>query len=79
MKPSNINEEILDTRIFNPKLPYLLTITRAAKEIGITPWAMRTRIWRGEIPVVRFDGERKQYIDRRDLEKLIQRNKTVWD
>lgn len=79
MKVSETNEEILEPRIFNPKGPYLLTIKRAAKELGITCWAMRTRIWRGEIPVVRFDGERKQYVDRRDLEKLIQQNKTVWD
>ena len=79
MKVSETNTKIIERGIFNPQGPYLLTIKRAAQELGITPWAMRTRIWKGEIPVVRFDGERKQYVDRRDLEKLIQRNKTVWD
>ena len=75
MKPSNINEEILDTRMFNPKSPYLLTVKDAAKTIGIPTWSMRTRIWRGEVPVIRFKGEKKQYVDLRDLLKLIDKVK----
>ena len=36
---------------------------------------MRERIWAGDIPVVRFPGGRKQFIDTEDLEDFIQRNK----
>jgi hypothetical protein len=38
---------------------------------------MRERIWAGQIPVVQFPGGRKQYVDRHDLEALIESNKRV--
>jgi hypothetical protein len=75
MKVSEINEEILEPRIFNPRSPYLLTVKNAAKQIGISTWSMRTRIWNGEIPVIRFHGEKKQYVDLRDLLKLVDQAK----
>ncbi len=58
MKASNINEEILEPRMFSPKSPYLLTVKNAAKKIGISTWSMRTRIWNGEVPVVRFKNKK---------------------
>jgi len=45
--------------------------------IGLTTWAMRERIWAGQIPVVQFPGGRKQYIDINDIEAFIQSNKKV--
>jgi hypothetical protein len=38
---------------------------------------MRERIWAGEIPVVRFPGGRKMFIDVQDIEEFIQQNKTT--
>lgn len=61
--------------MFSPKSPYLLTVKNAAKKIGISTWSMRTRIWNGEVPVVRFKNEKKQYVDERDLLKLIDQAK----
>jgi hypothetical protein len=58
-------------------LPRLLTLKRAADYMGLTVWAMRERIWAGQIPVVQFPNGRKQYIDIHDLDKLIQDNKKV--
>jgi predicted site-specific integrase-resolvase len=55
--------------------PRLLPLKEAAKWLGLTVWAMRERIWAGQIPVVQFPGGRKQYIDVKDLEAFIQNNK----
>jgi len=59
-------------RISNPRL---LPLKDAAQWLGLTVWAMRERIWAGQIPVVQFPGGRKQYIDTKDLEAFIQKNK----
>jgi hypothetical protein len=75
MEAIETKEKILERGMSNPQSPYLLSIKQAAKKVGLSTWAMRTRVWRGEIEVVRFEGERKQYIDSRDLLKLIERNK----
>jgi hypothetical protein len=56
--------------------PRLLLLKDAAKWLALTVWAMRERIWAGDIPVVRFPGGWKMYIDTRDLENLVQKNKT---
>jgi hypothetical protein len=61
----------------NPMRPRLLTLKKAADYMGLTVWAMRERIWAGQIPVVQFPNGRKQYIDLQDLDKLIQDNKRV--
>ena len=63
--------------IANPIGPRLLPLKDAATYLGLTVWAMRERIWAGQIPVVQFPGGRKQYIDIQDLEAFIQRNKRV--
>jgi len=77
MKALEKNEVILTRGILNPLEPYLLTVKKAAKSVGLSTWSMRVRIWNGEIPVVRFDGEKKQYVDKRDLNHLIEKNKHV--
>ena len=53
----------------------LLTIKQASEYLGLTTWAMRERVWNGDIPVVKFPNGRKQYIDREDLEAFIRDNK----
>ena len=62
--------------IMNPRL---LPLKDAAQWLGLTVWAMRERIWAGQIPVVQFPGGRKQYIDIQDLEAFIQNNKRTID
>ena len=57
--------------------PRLLTLKKAADMLGLTLWAMRERVWQGAIPVVQFPGGRKQYIDVRDIENFIEKNKQV--
>lgn len=59
--------------------PRLLPLKDAAHWLGLTVWAMRERIWAGQIPVVQFPGGRKQYIDVQDLEAFIQDNKKKID
>lgn len=76
-KRQGIRESTKAQGIVNPSGHRLLTLKGAAEWLGLTVWAMRERIWAGQIPVVRFDGGRKQYIDRLDLEQFIERNKTT--
>jgi predicted site-specific integrase-resolvase len=64
-------------RIANPMGPRLMPLKKAADYIGLTVWALRERIWAGDIPVVKFPGGRKQFIDIKDIEAFIERNKTV--
>ena len=58
--------------------PRLLTLKKASEYLGLTVWAMRERIWAGQIPVIRFPGGRKMYIDTKDLEAFIQKNKEIF-
>ena len=55
----------------------LLPIKQAAKWLGLTVWRLRERIWAGQIPVVQFPGGRKMFIDVKDLEAFIQKNKRI--
>ncbi len=57
--------------------PRLLPLKQAAEYLGLTVWAMRERIWSGDIPVVRFSGGRKMFLDVQDLELFIQNNKVT--
>ncbi len=57
--------------------PRLLPLKGAAEYSGLTIWCLRERIWAGDIPVVRFPGGRKQFLDVKDLDKFIEDNKTV--
>jgi len=57
--------------------PRLLPLKTAAEYPGLTVWAMRERIWAGDIPVVKFPGERKQFVDIKDVEAFIESNRTA--
>ena len=69
------NQEVIKAQRIDTPLPRLMTIKQASQFLGITTWALRERIWAGQLPVVTFPGGKKQYIDRIDLEGFIQRNK----
>jgi hypothetical protein len=75
MQTIDSKESTKAQRIEQPMLPRLLPLKDAAEYLGLTTWAMRERIWQGLIPVVQFPGGRKQYIDRRDLDTFIEKNK----
>jgi len=66
---------IQNTKAQGITYPRLLPLKVAAQWLGLTVWAMRERIWAGQIPVVQFPGGRKMYVDTQDMEKFIQRNK----
>ena len=76
---ANRKKEMVIKKQINTNLagPRLLPLKKAADYIGLTVWAMRERIWAGDIPVVRFPGGRKQFIDIRDIEEFIKKNKRL--
>ena len=55
----------------------LLGVREAAEYLGISIWTMRDRIWAGDVAYVQFPNCRKQLLDVRDLEKMIQDNKII--
>jgi hypothetical protein len=75
----NRKKEMVIKKQVNTNLagPRLLPLKKAADYLGLTVWAMRERIWAGDIPVVQFPGGRKIYVDIRDIEDFIKKNKQV--
>ena len=76
-KRTGITEKKRAQGIANPMSPRLLPLKDAANWLGLTVWAMRERIWAGQIPVIRFPGGRKMFIDTKDLEAFIERHKVT--
>ena len=54
----------------------LYTLKEAAKYLGRSVWSMRELVWAGEISIVRENGKRKIFIDIKDLDAYIERNKS---
>lgn len=60
-------------RQLTPALKRLLSVIETGEEYGPSTWFWRERIWAGEIQFIRCG--RKQLLDRRDIEKFLERNK----
>jgi hypothetical protein len=65
--------------ISNPISSRFLTLKLAADYQGLSAWAARERVWAGSIPVIHFPGGRKIWIDARDLDIFIEKNKHGYD
>jgi hypothetical protein len=80
MKPENQDRQAIQKArgIDNP-LPRLLTLKQASAYLGLTVWAVRERIWAGQLPVIQWPGGRKMFLDVKDLETFIIRNKRTFD
>ena len=76
-KPAKTKASTRAHWIGNPSAPRLLPLKDAAAWLGLSVWSLRERIWAGDIPVVRFPGGRRQFIDVQDLERFIEQNKTT--
>ena len=57
--------------------PRLLPLKDAAAWLGLTVWAMRERIWAGQIPMAKFPGSRKVFFDIQALETLNQQSQII--
>ena len=55
----------------------LIGIAQAEQEYGLPYGTLYALIKRGELPSVQLPGVRRLYIDRRDLERLIETSKAV--
>jgi len=65
--------------ISNPLGKRLYNLKEAARYLGRSDWSMRELIWAGKIPVVRGDGDRKIFLDIKDLDEYVQRNKSIYN
>jgi excisionase family DNA binding protein len=61
-----------------PLFKRLYTLKEAAEYLGRSEWGMRELVWSGKIPVVRVEGGRKIFLDIRDLDEFIGRNKSTY-
>jgi hypothetical protein len=52
--------------------PRLLDVRSAARMLGMSPGALRARIWQGQIPIVRIG--RRVFLDRNQMERWIAEN-----
>ncbi len=64
--------------IHNPLSKRLYTLKEAAQYLGRSDWGMRDLIWKRLIPVVMNNGGRKIFIDVRDLDAYVEKNKMVY-
>jgi excisionase family DNA binding protein len=56
----------------------LLTLPQAVAYIGLSAWKLRQLIHDGKLPIVDLNEGQKFWIDRRDLDALVERNKRVF-
>ena len=53
----------------------LLTLREAAQYLNCSQFSIRTLVWDGTLPSVRFTRRGKLWLDRQDLEKYIEDSK----
>ena len=53
----------------------LFDLKEAAVYLGRPVFSVRTLIWKGLLPVIKNDGERKMYLDVRDMDEYVERNR----
>lgn len=72
----DLKKDKMTQGITKPLPKRLYTLSEAAHYLGRTLWSMRELVRKGSIPIVR---ERKRiFIDVKDLEGYIERNKTTY-
>lgn len=64
--------------MYNPSSKRLYNLKEAAEYLGRSEWGMRDLMWKGLIPVVKPDGGRKVYFDKKDLDAFIENNKATY-
>ncbi len=62
----------------HPKRKRLFSLKEAAEYLGRSEWGMRELVWAGKIPVVRFEGGRKIFVDIDDLDSFVDQNKSIY-
>jgi excisionase family DNA binding protein len=56
----------------------LLTLPQAVEYIGLSAWKLRKLIHEGKLPIVELNEGQKFWIDRQDLDSLVERSKRVF-
>ncbi len=75
LKTGGKNEQHrMDYPVRGAKTGRLLSVRDAGIYLGISTWAVRELVWSGKLPCVRL-GSRKIWLDRKDLDELVERQK----
>ncbi len=61
-----------------PASKRLYTLKEGAAYLGRSEWGMRELIWAGAIPVVKPQAARKIFLDVKDLDQFVEKNKAVY-
>ena len=69
----------MSTRRENPKPTNarLLTLPQGVAYVGLSAWKLRQLIHEGKLPIVELNAGEKWWIDRKDLDALIERSKRI--
>ena len=59
-------------------MPRLLRLSQAAQYLGINPRTLNRWTLAGAVPVVRIPGQSQVHYDIRDLERMIDENKSAY-
>jgi hypothetical protein len=65
--------------IRNPLGKRLYTLKEASAYLGRSVWGVRDLIWSRAVPVVQQQGCRKMYLDIKDLDAFIEKNKAIYN
>ena len=65
--------------ICSPLCKRLYTLKEGAEYLGRSVWGVRELIWSQVIPVVKQTGCRKIYLDIKDLNAFIEKNKAIYN
>jgi excisionase family DNA binding protein len=72
---SAVCESARARRIARAPIGRLLTLPRASEYLGLSQWKLRRLVHDGRLPVVQLNTGEKWWLDRRDLDGLVERCK----
>jgi excisionase family DNA binding protein len=55
----------------------LLTLLQASRYMNLSEWKLRSLVHDGRLPIVELNSGEKWWLDRRDLDAFIDRNKKL--
>ena len=66
-----------DRNVTGTQLRRLLTLPQAVEYVGLSAWKLRQLIHEGKLPIVELNDGQKFWLDRRDLDSLVERYKRI--
>jgi hypothetical protein len=56
----------------------LVYTERSPQYLGRSAWSMQELVWARELPIMRGNGNRKIFLDIKDIDLYIEQNKSIY-